>query len=91
MKHGTGFIVPFDVDETFVDGGIAWLACAIVTWPKGISPSHVQHNPTFGVISTTNSRLWSRKQQEENDFLDSLILPRSVMVDRTRRSTLPFF
>jgi len=29
----------------------------LVNWQKGSSPSHFLHNPTFGVISTTEWHL----------------------------------
>jgi len=62
MKYSTGFIVTLDVDETFLDGGIAF------AYAKGISPSNFLRNVSFGVIYTTE-RLHSKPQTcGEKDF-----------------------
>jgi len=40
MKYSTGFIVALDVDETFLDGGIAF-AYARYSLQSSISPSNL--------------------------------------------------
>jgi len=72
IKYGTGFIIALVVDEKFVD--VESHSLMLVSWQNTL-PTRFLHNPTFGVISTTE-RLFSKPQTTGggNDFFGTFSL-----------------
>jgi len=52
IKYSTCFIIALVVDEKFLD--MESHSVMLVNW-QNTSPSHFLRNPTFGVISTTET------------------------------------